>query len=92
LQHLRDEVHRFAITYHRQKREKGAYRSVLDDIPGVGPKRKKALLRHFGSVARISQATLEELLAVEGMNRAVAARILEGLGRKNNGENPAGSP
>ncbi|WP_406677601.1 excinuclease ABC subunit UvrC [Moorella sp. ACPs] len=92
LQHLRDEVHRFAITYHRQKREKGAYRSVLDDIPGVGPKRKKALLRHFGSVARISQATLEELLAVEGMNRAVAARILEGLGRKNNGEHPAGSP
>ncbi|GEA14751.1 UvrABC system protein C [Moorella sp. E308F] len=92
LQHLRDEVHRFAITYHRQKREKGAYRSVLDDIPGVGPKRKRALLRHFGSVTRISQATLEELLAVEGMNRAVAARILEGLGRKNNGENPAGSP
>ncbi|WP_258360927.1 excinuclease ABC subunit UvrC [Moorella sulfitireducens (nom. illeg.)] len=91
LQYLRDEVHRFAITYHRQKREKGAYRSVLDDIPGVGPKRKRALLRHFGSIERISRATLEELLAVEGMNRAVAARILEGLGRKNNGENPAGS-
>ncbi|MEW8957490.1 MAG: excinuclease ABC subunit UvrC [Moorella sp. (in: firmicutes)] len=91
LQHLRDEVHRFAITYHRQKREKSAYRSVLDDIPGVGPKRKRALLRHFGSVERISRATLEELLEVEGMNRAVAARILEGLGRKNNGENPAGS-
>ncbi|MDN5362654.1 MAG: excinuclease subunit [Moorella sp. (in: firmicutes)] len=87
LQHLRDEVHRFAITYHRQKREKGAYRSVLDDIPGVGPTRKKALLRHFGSVAAISQATLEELLAVEGMNRAVAARVLAGLGRKIDGEN-----
>ncbi|KYH31509.1 excinuclease ABC subunit UvrC [Neomoorella mulderi] len=92
LQYLRDEVHRFAITYHRQKREKGAYRSVLDDIPGVGPKRKKALLRHFGSVAKIREATLDELMAVEGMNRAVAVRILEGLGRKNNGENPAGSP
>ncbi|MDN5344662.1 MAG: excinuclease subunit [Clostridia bacterium] len=91
LQHLRDEVHRFAITYHRQKREKGVYRSVLDDIPGIGAKRKKALLRHFGSIAKISQATFEELLAVEGMNRAVAARILEGLGRNNNGENPAGS-
>lgn len=87
LQHLRDEVHRFAITYHRQKREKTAYRSVLDDIPGVGPKRKKALLRHFGSVAAISKATLEDLLAVEGMNRTVAARILAGLGRKSDGEN-----
>ncbi|MBC7323861.1 MAG: excinuclease ABC subunit UvrC, partial [Moorella sp. (in: Bacteria)] len=91
LQYLRDEVHRFAITYHRRRREKDTYRSVLDDIPGVGAKRKKALLRRFGSINRISQATLDELLAVEGMNRTVAARILEGLGRKNNGENPAGS-
>ncbi|WP_338835618.1 excinuclease ABC subunit UvrC [Neomoorella thermoacetica] len=92
LQHLRDEVHRFAITYHRQKREKTAYRSVLDDIPGVGPKRKKALLRHFGSVAAISKATLEDLLAVEGMNRTVAARILAGLGRRSDGEDSTGSP
>ncbi|MDK2820454.1 MAG: excinuclease subunit [Clostridia bacterium] len=92
LQHLRDEVHRFAITYHRKKRNKGTYRSILDDIPGVGPKRKKALLRAFGSVSKIRQATEEELTAVEGINRSVAKRILESLGRKPNGENTTSSP
>jgi len=92
LQRLRDEVHRFAVTYHRQKRDKSACRSLLDEIPGVGTKRKKALMRRFGSVARISEATLEELMAVEGMNRTVACRILEGLGRKTNGKNPDGGP
>jgi excinuclease ABC subunit C len=91
LQYLRDEVHRFAITYHRQKRDKGIFRSLLDEIPGVGAKRKRALLRHFGSVERISEASLEEIMAVEGMNRTVAGRILAGLGRKANGESPAGS-
>jgi len=92
LQHLRDEVHRFAITYHRQQRQKAVFRSVLDDIPGVGAKRRQALLRHFGSLERIGGATLEELQAVTGINRAVAARILAGLGRKNDAENPYGSP
>ncbi|NLW07846.1 MAG: excinuclease ABC subunit UvrC [Clostridia bacterium] len=90
LQHLRDEAHRFALTYHRQKRNKGVYRSLLDEIPGVGPKRKRALLRHFGSVERLSKASLEEIMAVEGMNRTVAGRILTGLGRRANGKNPAG--
>lgn len=85
LQHLRDEAHRLAVTYHRQKRGKSARRSLLDEIPGVGPKRKKALLRYFGTVARIREATLEELLAIEGMNRTVAGRILAVLGRKTNG-------
>ena len=56
LQHIRDEAHRFAVTYHRQKREKRALRSPLDDIPGVGPTRKKALLRRFGSLARLRAA------------------------------------
>ncbi|MCG0277452.1 MAG: excinuclease ABC subunit UvrC [Thermanaeromonas sp.] len=79
LQRLRDEAHRFAITYHRQRRSKGALASVLDDIPGVGPKRKRALLRHFGSVENIRRASLEDLLQVEGMNKAVAARIKEVL-------------
>ncbi|SMB91498.1 Excinuclease ABC subunit C [Thermanaeromonas toyohensis ToBE] len=80
LQRLRDEAHRFAITYHRQRRDKGALASVLDDIPGIGPKRKRALLRHFGSVENIRRASLEELLQVEGMNRVVAARLKEILG------------
>ena len=56
LQHLRDEAHRFAITYHRQKREKRALASPLDDVPGVGPARKKALLKRFGSLARLRAA------------------------------------
>src|SRR3712207_8188270 len=55
LQHLRDEAHRFAITYHRQKRAKRALASPLDDIPGVGPARKKALLKRFGSLARLAR-------------------------------------
>lgn len=79
LQRLRDEAHRFAITYHRQRREKGALGSVLDEIPGLGPKRKRALLRHFGSVENIRRASLEELSRVQGMNRAVALKIKEFL-------------
>lgn len=79
LQRLRDEAHRFAITYHRQRREKGALGSVLDEIPGVGPKRKRSLLRHFGTLENIRRASLEELSRVEGMNRAVALKIKEFL-------------
>jgi len=56
LQHIRDEAHRFAITYHRSKRGRRALRSELDDIPGVGAVRKKALMKRFGSVARLRTA------------------------------------
>lgn len=77
LQRLRDEAHRFAITYNRQRRGKKISRSVLDDIPGVGPGRKKALLQHFGSVTRIKAASLEEIEAVPGINHKTAEAIYQ---------------
>ena len=73
---VRDEAHRFAITYHRKLREKSAIRSELDDIPGIGETRKKALLRHFGSVEKIKQASMEELAAVKGMSKKAAEEIV----------------
>jgi len=75
LQSLRDETHRFAITYHRQLRGKGQVKSALDDIPGIGPARKKALLQTFGSLKAIKQAAVEELAATPGMNKAAAAKL-----------------
>lgn len=77
LQRLRDEAHRFALTYHRNLRGKASRGSILDQIPGIGPKRKKALLRHFGTVKAIRQATIEELAQVEGINRKVAQDIYQ---------------
>ncbi len=82
LQRIRDEAHRFAITYHRQKRSQKAFASTLDDIPGIGPKRKKALLKHFGSLQRIAEASAEDLAAVEGMTRDAADRVLEYIGSR----------
>jgi excinuclease ABC subunit C len=73
---VRDEAHRFAITYHRMLRAKRAVHSELDDIPGIGDARKKALLRHFGSVEKIKQATVEELAALKGMTEGVAAHVV----------------
>jgi len=72
---MQDEAHRFAITYHRSLRGKRNLASVLDDIPGVGEKRKKNLLKHFGSFTKIREASVEELLEVEGINRTVAEEI-----------------
>lgn len=72
---MQDEAHRFAITYHRSLRGKRNLASVLDDIPGVGEKRKKNLLKHFGSFTKIKEASIEELLGVEGINHAVAEEI-----------------
>ena len=79
LQRLRDEAHRFALSYHRQLRSQRITRSVLDAIPGVGPKRKKQLIRHFGSVGAVRAASLEELLAVPGLPGAVAERVYQEL-------------
>jgi excinuclease ABC subunit C len=79
VQRIRDEAHRFAITYHRDVRKKAGIRSALDEIPGVGPKRKKALLRKFGSVKAIREATVEEIAATPGFTRAAAEKVLEGL-------------
>lgn len=70
LQRLRDEAHRFAITFHKQLRSKGAYKSVLDEIVGIGPKKKKALMKKYGSVAEIKKASSEELAFLVGPNLA----------------------
>lgn len=81
LQRVRDEAHRFAITYHRQVRTGRTLRSQLDDIPGIGPKRKRALIKRFGSLKGIAAATVEQLAEVEGMTRDVAERVKEQIGR-----------
>ena len=73
---IQDEAHRFAIEYHRSLRSKGQVKSVLDDIPGVGPARRKALMRHFASLEDIRNATLEQLLEIPEMNQRVAEEIL----------------
>lgn len=80
LQRVRDEAHRFGLSYHRKLRDKRTTRSALDDIPGIGPKRKRALLRKFGSVKGVAQASLEELQTVPGISRELAERIREQLG------------
>ena len=74
---IQDETHRFAIEYHRQLRSKGQVRSILDDIPGIGPKRRLSLIRRFKSVEAIKEADIDELLEAEGMNRASAAAVRE---------------
>ncbi|MGD6978786.1 excinuclease ABC subunit UvrC [Citricoccus zhacaiensis] len=75
LQRLRDESHRFAITFHRQKRAKSMVSSALDGIPGLGPTKQKALLKHFGSVKRIRAAGLDELRQAPGIGAALAAAV-----------------
>jgi len=80
LQRVRDEAHRFAITYHRQKRGKAATTSALDDVPGLGPARRKALLKHFGSVRKLSAGSIEEIAAVPGIGPRLAATISAALG------------
>ena len=79
IQRLRDEAHRFAITYHRQLRQKSLSASVLDEIPNLGPKRKQALLQHFGSIEAIRAASLDGLLSVKGIPRSVAENIRKHL-------------
>ena len=74
---IQDEAHRFAIEYHKQLRGKAQVKSVLDDIPGIGPARRKALMRHFKSLEEIKQATPEELMEVPEINRAAAQEIVE---------------
>ena len=79
IQRLRDEAHRFAVTYHRRLRQKSLSESVLDEIPHLGPKRKQALLRHFGSIEAIREASLDGLLSVKGIPRSVAENIRKHL-------------
>ena len=79
LQRVRDEAHRFAITYHRSKRSKRMTASALDTVPGLGETRRKALVTHFGSVARIRQASIGEITAVPGIGATTAAAVLAAL-------------
>ena len=79
VQRIRDEAHRFAITYHRQLRGKSQVSSALDNVPGIGPKRKKALLRRFGSVKAVREASVEEVAATVGFTEALAGRVKDHL-------------
>jgi len=79
LQRLRDEAHRFALSYHHKIRQKRAFASAFDNISGIGAKRKRSLLRQFGSVRAIQEASLEELAATKGMSRSLAKRLKERL-------------
>jgi excinuclease ABC subunit C len=81
VQRIRDEAHRFGITYHRKLRSERTFKSVLDEIPGIGPKRKKALMKHYGSVRAISAASIDDLAALNGMSRDAAERVKEYIGR-----------
>jgi excinuclease ABC subunit C len=77
VQRIRDEAHRFAITFHRQVRGKSAIQSALDSVPGVGPKRKKALLKKFGTVRAIREAEVDEIASTVGFTRALAEKVKE---------------
>jgi excinuclease ABC subunit C len=79
LQHIRDEAHRFAVTYHREKRSKRVMASSLDDVQGIGPARKRALLKRFGSLARLSRASPEEIAATPGVGPEIAQAVHERL-------------
>jgi len=79
LQHIRDEAHRFAITYHRKLRDKKTAESQIDTIPGIGPARKRALIKKFGSVKNIRNASVEDLTAIKGITPKLASLILQNL-------------
>ena len=77
IQRMRDEAHRFAITYHRNLRSKRSSRSALDDVPGVGPRRRKALIQRFGSVQAIREASTDDVASVVGITRSLAEKVKE---------------
>jgi len=79
LQHLRDEAHRFAITFHRRRRSSLTLRSALAEVPGIGPRRQQLLLRHFGSLKKVREATADELVAVPGMTATAASAVFKYL-------------
>lgn len=89
LQRIRDEAHRFAINHHRSRRTKTMVRSELDDVAGLGPTRRKALLKVFGSVKKIRSATVDEIAEVPGIGSSTAQSIVESLARKNGERAPA---
>lgn len=79
IQHIRDEAHRFAITGHRQRRARAKRRSVLEEIPGLGPKRRQSLLKQFGGLQGVSRAGVDALSSIDGISRQLAQRIYETL-------------
>ena len=85
LQRLRDEAHRFAVTFHRSQRKKRTLHSALSLVPGIGPARQRELLRHFGSLKKIREASLEDLLAVPGLTRKAASAVHDYFARMNVG-------
>ncbi|WP_232663660.1 excinuclease ABC subunit UvrC [Pseudonocardia sp. TRM90224] len=93
LQRVRDEAHRFAITYHRQRRSKAMTVSELDGVPGLGPSRRSALLRHFGSVRKLKAAEVDEIAALPGFGRRTAESVvgaLRGVTRTEEPDQPGG--
>jgi excinuclease ABC subunit C len=80
VQHIRNEAHRFAVSYHRSLRSKRTIASELDAVPGIGPRRRAALLYHFRSVDRLRQTPVEEIARVPGFSTALAERVKEALG------------
>lgn len=79
LQSIRDEAHKTAVTFHRKRRRKRQLSSPLDDLPGIGPARRKTLLKHFGGHAAIRQATLAEIVALPGFGKTRAQNLLQAL-------------
>ncbi len=79
IQHIRDESHRFAITGHRARRAKARTTSTLEDIPGVGPKRRQALLKYLGGLQEVKKAGVEELAKVPGISQELAQSIHDAL-------------
>jgi len=92
LQRVRDEAHRFAITYHRQKRSRAMTTSALDGVPGLGETRKKALLTRFGSLKRLRAASVEDIMAVPGVGRRTAEAVAAALHREDAQPGPAVDP
>jgi excinuclease ABC subunit C len=90
LARIRDEAHRFANTFHQDRRSKSSLRSQLDDVPGIGETRRKALLRHFGSVKAVREATVEQLAAAPGMTRKAAEAVARHLAAPEPAAPPAG--
>ena len=80
LQQIRDEAHRFAITFQRKRRNSGMVHSALDQVPGVGPRRKALLMKHFGSIKKIRAATVEDLCTLPGITVSIAQAIKQALG------------
>jgi excinuclease ABC subunit C len=89
LQRLRDEAHRFAITHHRSRRSKSMVESALDDVPGLGEVRRRALLKRFGSLRKIRAASVEDIAAVPGIGRRTAEAIVQALAEQSRARTPA---